>query len=333
MGEEYAYPHLSEAMQENFRKEGKKFCYVEYYNTRHQLDPTALLEFLYVCFDSKVFSCFEKWAEKIVVPKIEARLVYHDGSHMMNSHRANGILFGNYLAIGSGYDLDGERAAAKSLVRKAVSLVRLFYGETYGEHLHFFGDFITETPGNMVEIRSEDLGIRNDWLAHDVAAAGEQQITDYFRPNDRALQLLYLADDQSDLGAKYLLLWTSLEAQLSNFSGDNGGTRRKNFCKKDLGSEIISDELYRLFQIRNAVFKDVVADLVEPDDVYRLKCIIRLAMTPKSPWRGALASEFIKYLKLKIPKKQKETNITVQVPLVFHVNESLKKDGSAQSKP
>lgn len=52
-------------------------------------------------------------------------------------------------------------------------------------------------------------------------------------------------------------MWVSFEAIINSiYLSDNNGNKRVKYFKEELKSNIVNDEVYRLFKLRCAVFKE-----------------------------------------------------------------------------
>lgn len=101
--------------------------------------------------------------------------------------------------------------------------------------------------------------------------------------------LLDKAFSQTFPTERFILMWLAFESIVNTFTGSgNNGKKRENFFKKDLQSEIINNEAFRLFKVRCNMFKE--GKFIETDiekDCWILYSIIQISILEDCPQRKA----------------------------------------------
>lgn len=84
-------------------------------------------------------------------------------------------------------------------------------------------------------------------------------------------------------------MWVSFEAIINSiYLSDNNGNKRVKYFKEELKSNIVNDEVYRLFKLRCAVFKESKFEHEQFDEEnWSLYTAVQLAMMEDCPQRTA----------------------------------------------
>lgn len=104
-----------------------------------------------------------------------------------------------------------------------------------------------------------------------------------------ALILLDKAFQQRFPKERFILMWVAFEAIVNSiYPLDQNGNKRIKYFKEELKSEIVNDEVYRLFKIRCDVFKEGKFDYKQFDEEnWSLYAAIQLAIMEDCPQRAA----------------------------------------------
>lgn len=115
---------------------------------------------------------------------------------------------------------------------------------------------------------------------------------------DEATILLDKAFSQTYPTERFVLMWLAFETIINSFPGEeNNGKKRQRFFKDDLKSDVINNEVYRLFKIRCDMFKEgkIYKSNIEKE-CWSLYSVIQLAIMKNCPQRQAFLSGYEKIL-------------------------------------
>lgn len=110
--------------------------------------------------------------------------------------------------------------------------------------------------------------------------------------------LLDKAFSQTFPAERFVLMWLAFEAIINSFpgKGDNGN-KRKSFFKDDLKSDVINEEVRRLFRLRCDIFKE--GKISKPNiekECWSLYAVIQLTIMENCEQRQAFISGYEKTL-------------------------------------
>ncbi|MFA5461031.1 MAG: hypothetical protein WC274_03015 [Sulfurimonas sp.] len=93
---------------------------------------------------------------------------------------------------------------------------------------------------------------------------------------------------------RFVLMWLAFETIINSFHGNGGnGDKRKKYFKDDLNSDIINNEIYRLFRLRCDMFKEgKITDLSIEKDCWSLYSAIQLTIMKDCEQRRAFISGY-----------------------------------------
>lgn len=97
---------------------------------------------------------------------------------------------------------------------------------------------------------------------------------------------------------RFILMWLAFEAVIHTHSGAGGnGRKRRRYFSEELGSQIVSDEVKRIFSIRNDTFKEGRLDGIDFDQAcWSLYAALQLALLEDCPQRRAYLSGYEDYI-------------------------------------
>lgn len=97
---------------------------------------------------------------------------------------------------------------------------------------------------------------------------------------------------------RFILMWLAFETIISSFPGDGeNGKKRKKYFKDELNSNIINNEIRRLFKLRCDIFKEgKIADLSIEKDCWSLYAAIQLTIMKSCEQRLAFINGYEKKL-------------------------------------
>jgi hypothetical protein len=137
-----------------------------------------------------------------------------------------------------------------------VNILRLVFGVPIARELliirHFYND-----ENDPVFHSDKDFASMFDTQTlnmFDVLAIEESEV---IKIPEEATILLDKSFSQTYPPERFVLMWLAFEAIINSFSGkEANGTKRKKFFKEELSSDVINDEVFRLFQVRCDIFKE-----------------------------------------------------------------------------
>lgn len=93
---------------------------------------------------------------------------------------------------------------------------------------------------------------------------------------------------------RFILMWLAFETIINSFPGDEkNGDKRKKYFKDDLNSDVINDEIYRLFRLRCDMFKEgKITDSSIEKDCWSLYAAIQLTIMKDCEQRRAFISGY-----------------------------------------
>lgn len=193
----------------------------------------------------------------------------------------------------------------KSQTIHTANTLRLIFGVPIARELliirHFFNDEKNpihnsdECFASMFDTQS--LNMFNDPAIEDLEVI---QI-----PNEATI-LLDKAFSQTYPIERFILMWLAFETIINSFPGEeNNGNKRQKFFKNELKSDVINEEVYRLFKIRCDMFKEGKAS--EPNiekECWSLYAAIQLTVMKDCPQKQAFLSGYEQTLSQGIEKDQ-----------------------------
>lgn len=98
---------------------------------------------------------------------------------------------------------------------------------------------------------------------------------------------------------RFILMWLAFEAIIHTHSGGGtNGDKRRRYFGEELGSQIVSDEVKRIFGIRNDTFKEGRLNEINFDQAcWSLYAALQLAVLEDCPQRKAYLSGYEDYIK------------------------------------
>lgn len=178
-----------------------------------------------------------------------------------------------------------------------VNILRLVFGVPIARELlilrHFSNDISIPTQNSDTDFASmfdtQSLNMFND------PAIEESKIIKI--PNEATI-LLDKAFSQTYPPERFILMWLAFEAIINSFSGkEENGKKRQKFFKDDLKSDVINEEVYRLFRRRCDMFKE--GKISEPNiekACWSLYAVIQLTIMENCEQRQAFVSGYEKIL-------------------------------------
>lgn len=181
---------------------------------------------------------------------------------------------------------------AKNTSMQLISQVRVLFG---------LGAAVEKTLDNTFEIKTGTARTQfNSEVFSEIVGDGEENkflsdivesispIKDLLLSPDESLMLDRAASSRTTW-ERFLFLWICLEFKIG------GGEARISLYKKTLGSELINDEVYRLFLIRNKIAHEH-SPPVSHNDCSSLLWALRIALLPTIKHQRAVVLDYEKWL-------------------------------------
>lgn len=197
----------------------------------------------------------------------------------------------NNLKVTLAFDNSRKQCRMKSQRDIVISAIRLVFGVSSARELISTGDFsLEDTDGQYFSETGfasnfDTQGI-NRFDSPPIEAAELHQI-----PEEAAL-LLDTAFSQPYPRERFILMWLASEAIINSLPGSKAnGEKRKHFFKTVLQSEIVNEEMFRLFKLRSEVFKEgKFRDTKFDEECWSLYSALQLLIMRECPQRR----EFLK---------------------------------------
>lgn len=174
---------------------------------------------------------------------------YNDAFGVMGDQKHR-TMVGSYLRIISAYEDEEHKSYIDAHIIKAVNYIRFKYGLGAASELADYVIFDLENgnpakqSNSIVPFVFGDGRQQNSFYENSYQSGFlKSQVSVYL--NEVASTLFDIAISSDNPSHRFLFLCIALESQI----GDGG--KRKVFCENELKSELISKEMYRIFQLRH----------------------------------------------------------------------------------
>lgn len=197
------------------------------------------------------------------------------------------IISGNFLRIDLSFENEGTHEEIEYKLRSVLSPIKLTLGESVAIH---------EAHRSTANIALGLVNIHNKpFMNWEYLKKGRDRLNLFEHESILSDWPIKLTDDIAFLDHdalltdkienRFFLLWTAIE--LIAGRGDD----RKRYCKEALGSEIINDELFRLFKLRGNLFKEFSRN-IDYIDVSSLLSFIQLSSLTQTEMRSVIVSRY-----------------------------------------
>jgi hypothetical protein len=190
------------------------------------------------------------------------------------------------------YFSEEEEKAKNSQTLYIVNSLRLIFGVPIARELIFVRRFSTESDAEM----SSDVGYASVFITQPLNLFDNPPIegAELINIPEEAIILLDKAFLQTYDIERFILMWLAFEAIMNDFfKGRDNGKKREWFCMNELKSSVINDEVFRLYRIRCAMFKEgKKSSSTMSDECWSLYGIIQLAIMKNCPQRAAFLGCF-----------------------------------------
>lgn len=199
----------------------------------------------------------------------------------------------NHLKLTFGYASAEARQECPNQIIVVTNALRLVFGVPIARELIFANRFSEEELETGI---SSDVGY---------ASLFDTQSLNMFEvppiegavlipiPEDAAI-LLDKAFAQAFPNEQFILMWLAFESIMHSHPGRaENGKKRERFFKEELKSDIVNEEVFRLFRLRNDAFKE--GRFSHPQfgqECWKLYAVLQLAVMKDCPQRSAFLSGF-----------------------------------------
>jgi hypothetical protein len=199
----------------------------------------------------------------------------------------------NHLKLTFGYISDEARQEHRNQIIVAANALRLVFGVPIARELIFDTKFSEEKLDVGI---SSDVGYASPFDTQNLNMFEVPPIEEAALiaiPEEAAI-LLDKAFAQAFPDERFILMWLAFEAIMHSHPGRaENGKKREKFFKEELESDIVNREVFRLFQLRNDVFKEGRFSNPQIDqECWNLYAVLQLATMKDCPQRSAFLSGF-----------------------------------------
>lgn len=198
----------------------------------------------------------------------------------------------NYIKLTLAYTTAEERDRSEVEVLRIISVFRMILGVSSAREIIFETAFDKNNQDGNTDLVE---GYASPFDTQDINRFDSPPIENskISKIPDGAAILLENAFQQRLPQSQFVLLWLALETIINALGNEkSNGVSREKFFRSDLGSEIINEEVHRLFKLRNAIFKEGALSVTNEigRDCWSLYWAIQLAILQDCGQR----SEFVK---------------------------------------
>ncbi len=267
-------------------------CYAEYFSSACSTNELIFLIDLSRTIDPdlllKVINCPEN--VRAANSRLAVKATQNDESFV--HYYSHQVITGQQLMICSPIiDVISEQEANSKVAGLAV-LLRLTLGDQVARQMNYNCVYKLSDGEWLNVLTSHSLAFQPYFLFNDLASAADDRMHEGFRLNKAAIEFLRICVPELDLKTRFMLRWTALEAQLSDWPGENSGQRRVKFFGEDVGSHAINCEVRRLHTLRGRLFKEGEWRLLRPADEFSMSCALRLTTLEDCGLRRSLISAY-----------------------------------------
>jgi hypothetical protein len=205
----------------------------------------------------------------------------------LSPHAFPKVISGNFVRIDLSFENEGTHEEIEYKLRSVLSPLKLTLGESAAIH---------ETHRSTANIALGFVKIHNkpfmNWSYLKKGRDGislfeyESILTDWpIKLTDDLAFLVHNALLVDQIENRFFFLWTAVELIAGR------GDERKRYCKETLGSDIINQELFRLFKLRGDLLKEFSRN-IDFIDVSSLLSFIQLSNLTQTEVRSIVVSRY-----------------------------------------
>lgn len=202
----------------------------------------------------------------------------------------------NNLKLTFCYFNEEEEKAQDSQTEYVVNSLRLIFGVPIAREFLFVRRYSSDSEALM----PSDVGFSSIFITQSLNMFDDPPIegVELINIPEEAMALLDKAFSQKYEIERFILMWLAFEAIVNHFpKGKSNGDKRKWFCKNELDSDVINDEVKRLYSIRCDIFKEgKKSSSSMSDECWSLYALLQLAIMKDCPQREAFLGGYEKIL-------------------------------------
>lgn len=204
----------------------------------------------------------------------------------------------NHLKLTFCYDCAETRQQRRNQAVVVANALRLVFGVPVARELILVSRFSEEEIETGI---SSDVGYASPFDTQSLNMFENPPIegAELIPLPEEAAILLDKAFAQTFPNERFILMWLAFEAIIHSHPGRaENGKKRKKFFREELKSDLVSEEVFRLFKLRNDAFKEGRFSHPHFDqECWSLYAALQLAIMKDCPQRSALLSGYENTLK------------------------------------
>lgn len=287
---DHGFINLPDPIQTELAKRHVRECYLEVYSSTCSEEDLIMIQAMHSPLGADIIIHTSNIEGEIYVPENKiVPAIDAGGRQVLRQYDFKRLILGRQLLVCCPIKDVTSSEMAEDAVASSVALLKLIFGDDIAGHRSFSCKYELN-GGNWVYEQTSPSIIGASTILHDDLIDVEVDLSNVkFNLNPAAVRFLSLCDSELSNISKFLLLWTAMEAQLSEFPGGNSGKRRIDFFEKEIGSMAISKEIKRLHGIRSEIFKEGNTSSLKQAEIFSLLCALRLTALPKGAVRELLS--------------------------------------------
>jgi hypothetical protein len=211
----------------------------------------------------------------------------------------------NHLKLTFAYISEEARQEHRNQIIVAANVLRLVFGVPIARELIFDTKFSDKKLDVGI---SSDVGYASPFDTQNLnmfEAPPIEEATLIAIPEEAAI-LLDKAFAQPFPDERFILMWLAFEAVMHSHPGRaENGKKREKYFREELKSVIVNQEVFRLFQLRNDVFKEGRFSNPQIDqECWNVYAVLQLAIMKDCPQRTAFLAGFENTLQQRAPSDE-----------------------------
>lgn len=185
-----------------------------------------------------------------------ARYYRKDGQCISSNYTGHIYAGSNHLKLTFGYETEEDRKKCSEQSIAVANILRLAFGVPIARELLVISHF---SAGDIGGRFISDKAYASMFDTQEINRFRYPRIEEvkFIRMPEEASVLLDKAFSQTFPHEQFVLMWLAFEAIIHSHQGnESNGKKRQKFFLEELRSEIVNKEVYRLFKLRNDVFKE-----------------------------------------------------------------------------
>ncbi|MDO9640152.1 MAG: hypothetical protein Q7J44_16565 [Pseudotabrizicola sp.] len=240
--------------------------------------------------------------QKVHATRVRWSTYYDATGHCISQNYSTPIPVGSmFLKLTFNYDSVDARDAGRIQNVLVANALRMMFGVPIARELVLVRHAELDCHGKSIIFDISDVGFASAFDVQNLNTYDSPPIEEAkLRPMPlEASTLLDSAFAQRYPYERFILMWLAFEAVIHTHSGGgSNGKKRHRYFYKELGSQVASEEVKRIFKIRNDTFKEGRLNDVNFDQMcWSLYAALQLAMMEDCPQRTAYLAGYEDYIK------------------------------------